>query len=59
VYEIELEVEKLLIKAEKRAKEIITINRSKFDKIVKGLMDKHTLNKEELLEIEFSDYIVD
>lgn len=58
-YEIELEVEKLLIKAEELAKEIITTNRAKFDEIVEGLMNKHTLNKEELLEIEFSDYIVD
>ena len=54
-YESELEIEKLLMRADEQAMKIITENSGKFDTIVNLLMEKQVLSREELLEILNSD----
>ena len=54
-YESELEIEKLLVRADEQANKIITENYGKFDIIVGLLMEKQVLSREELFEILNSD----
>ncbi len=49
--EIDREVESLLEEAAKRAREVITTNRAKLDALAKQLLEKETLNADDVVEI--------